>query len=265
MGRAEQPAGKGGQPWQGIGGRGPPGRAPGKLDVAHYEQRHQHAETASQPHPWPAHAQKAQAGKCALTDTHIHTRVRAWHRPGTTGTHLGTCTHGWTNRQQVSPLAVPPDICVRRGVRGSELPVRGAVLPVPLDTLAHCRLVPGGKPTVLLSTCHMWLLLAPPRPSFHHSWLCVRCTGFCGLPTAISSSCGIEFTQFALRVSMPSGGKYKRCLCLKPNMGVSESPGLCPSCRPGLWSQRAGQKREVDLHRTFNTAAVCCPRCPGCV
>lgn len=58
-----------------------------------------------------------------------------------------------------------------------------------------------------------WLLLAPPRPPFHHSWLSARCTGFCGLPTATSLSCGIEFsTRFALRVSMPSGGKYKRCL-----------------------------------------------------
>lgn len=37
------------------------------------------------PHPRPAHAQKAQAIKCVPKHTHIHTRVRAWHRPGTTG------------------------------------------------------------------------------------------------------------------------------------------------------------------------------------
>jgi len=93
---------------------------------------------------------------------------------------------------------------------------------------------------VLLGTGDTRPLLGPPgRPP--------GALGFAGLPTTASSSCGIEFsTPLALRVSMPSGGKYKRCLCLKPNMGVRESPGLGPSLGPGLlaaegWAETRGR------------------------
>lgn len=48
------------------------------------------------------HEKLKQASVHPQTHTYTHTRVRAWHRPGTTGTHLGTCTHGWTDRHQQS-------------------------------------------------------------------------------------------------------------------------------------------------------------------
>lgn len=34
-------------------------------------------------------------------------------------------------------------------------------------------------------------------------------------------------------------------------------PGSVPLAGQGFWPQKAGQKREVGLHRTLNMAAVC--------
>lgn len=167
------------------------------------------------PHPRPAHAQKAQASKCVPKHTHIHTRVRAWHRPGTTGDapqHM----HTRLDRQAAGSVSIGSPsrcLCEEEGSTWLRAAWRGATLLVPLDHFGVPRAGPWRKIPVLLSAGNN---LAPPSPSqplFYHSWLSARCTGFCGLPTATSLSCGIEFsTQFALRVSMPSGGKYKTCL-----------------------------------------------------
>lgn len=183
--------------------------------------------------------------------THTHTRVRAWHGPGTRGDaprHMHT--HGWTDR---SPRMSAGG---RRGARGPELPVRGAVLAASLDHLGALGLVPGGKHSVLLGAGH-WRRSASPGSSQaarHRSGRPPDAPGFAGPPTTASSSCGIEFSApFALRVSMPLGGKYKRCLCLKPNMGVRESPGLGPSFGPGLlategWAETRGRPPSYAQH-----------------
>lgn len=188
--------------------------------------------------------------------TRTHTRVRAWHRPGTTGTHLGTCTHGWTDGRPAPPRpAVPP------GVLGGG----GAVLLVPLGRLAALRLVPeessrsAPAAPAPLSSSRALPGRRRPAPGYLPD-----APGRAGLPTTASPGRGTEVsTPFALKGSMPLGGKYKRCPCLKPNVGASESPGLCPSCGPGAWPQRAGQKREVGLHCCSTRQLGCSSRCPG--
>lgn len=192
------------------------------------------------------------------THTHTHTHVRAWHGPGTTGDapqHM----HTWLDRQGGFRLRWQPLPMSGRGwSTGPRTPARGAALRVPLG-----HRVAGAGPwrriAVLLSTrLHLALPAAVTTPG---------CTpgaaGWVGLPTTTSSSCGTEFSHHSLRVSMPLGGKYKRCLCLRPNMGVSGSPGLCPSFGPGLLARGLG-RNEVGLHRTLDMAALS-PRCPGCM
>lgn len=114
----------------------------------------------------------------------------------------------------------------------------------------------GRRETV--SAAQHWQHSASPGPSQatrHHSWLYTRCTGFGGRGFHSNQfDCGTEFsTPFALRVSMPLGGKYKRCLCLKPNVGVSGSPGLCPSFGPELlategWAETRGRPPSYARH-----------------
>lgn len=174
--------------------------------------------------------------------------------------------HTRLDRQEaaLSPPAVPPDVrvraqhgaqsCLREGLRLWFLWATSVCWGWSLEESPQCCLALATR-----------LRLGPPRPPGHHSWLHARCTGFVGLPTTTSLSCGTEFsTPFTLRVSMPLGGKYKRCLCLKPNVGVGGSPGLCPSCRPGLlategWAETRGRPPSYAQHGS----SVCSPRCPG--
>lgn len=148
----------------------------------------------------------------------------------------------------------------RRGAWGPELPVRGRC---PLGASGPPQSAGVGPWRKTLSAARHWCPGdtrlrpgGPGRPPAHQG---------CGLPTTASSSCGIKFsTPFALRVSMPLGGKYKRCLCLKPNMGVRESPGLGPSFGPGLlaaegWAETRGRP---PLYAQRGSSA-CSSRCPG--
>lgn len=170
------------------------------------------------------HRKLKQVSAHLRTHTYTHTRVRAWHGPGTAGgapRHMRT--HGWTDRRQSpSPRAtVPP------GARGTE---EGSLGP-----RAACErapgLVPGGRPRAAQrgrrSASPGSSQAAPDAP------------GFAGLPAAPST----------LGVSVPPGGKYKRCLCLKPNVGGRESPGLGPSSGHGSWPEGRAETREAGLHR----------------
>lgn len=140
-------------------------------------------------------------------------------------------------RQEGSPG--PRAAHCRGCTRGSSGPPQSAARP------AGAR--PWRTPSVLLSNGDTWLPQGPLGGARRHPGYPPDAPGFAGLPTTASSSCGIEFsTPSALRVSVPLGGKYKRCLCLKPNMGVRESPGLCPSLGPGLlategWAETRGR------------------------
>lgn len=155
---------------------------------------------------------EAQAGKCAPTDTHVHTHTCKG--VAQTRHNRGAPQHMHT-RLDRQAAAVPPPGAARRGhpsgSRGRSLHWAG----------------PGVKPSVLLSTGPR---SAPPGPLVATPGSSPGAPGFVGHPTTAGPGCGIEFSMpFALRGSMPLGGKYQRCLCLKPIVGVSESPGLCPS------------------------------------
>lgn len=204
------------------------------------------------------------------THRHTHTRVRAWHGPGTTGTHLSTCTHGWTDRwKSPSPLAVPPDIRVREG---STRPRAACEKGCTSGSSGPPRCAGLGPQRNTLGAAQHWQHSASPgpsRPPVTTPGYRPDAPGFAGLPTTTSSSRGIEFsTPSPLRVSMPLGGKYKRCLCLKPNMGVSESPGLCPSCGPALlategWAETRGRPPSYAQHGScvsFSLPRAACMR-----
>lgn len=142
--------------------------------------------------PWPAHAQKAQADKCAPTDTHTHTCkgvAQTRHNVGHTSAHAHLA--GQTGSRW-SLVAVPPDVHEEEDGVAQDCLLRGYTL-VPLNTVVPGRLVPGGKPAVQQTTRYRGCSGESPAP-LHHSWLQVRCTGFCVLPTASSSTCGIEFS-----------------------------------------------------------------------
>lgn len=158
--------------------------------------------------------------------------------------------HTWLDRQGRVPslLAAPADVwarvehgaqnCLPEGLRFRFLwatSVRG--------------LVPGGKSQCCSALGFTWASRLPSPlldvPQVHR-------VGRDSPPQPVKS-CGTEFSHHSLRVSMPLGGKYKTCLCLKPNMGVSGSPGLCPSSGPGLlategWAETRGRPPSYARH-----------------
>lgn len=185
--------------------------------------------------------------------THTHTRVRAWHGPGTTGDaprHM----HTRLDRQAAGPASTGGPSGGPRETGGEpgaqSCPCQGLYSWL---LWATAKRRPPRRSWSLEDTVgavQQWRHAAPPgssRGARRHPGYPPDAPGFAGLPTTASSSCGIEFsTPSALRVSVPLGGKYKRCLCLKPNMGVRESPGLCPSLGPGLlategWAETRGR------------------------
>ena len=188
------------------------------------------------------------------THTHTHTRVRAWHGAGTTGDaprHM----HTRLDRQAAGSVSTgSPSRCLHEGgarawsclpwgcASGSSGPPRWAGV---------------GPWRETFSAAQHWQHSASPghsQATRHHSWLYTRCTRFGGASHSNQFDCGTEFsTPFSLRVSMPLGGKYKRCLCLKPNVGVSGSPGLCPSFGPELlategWAETRGRPPSYAQH-----------------
>lgn len=192
------------------------------------------------------------------TYTHVHARThthRAWHGPGTTGDAPRTSAHahlaGQTGAGSVS--AGSPCRCLGEGgARGPELPARGAALQVPLGSSGPPRCW-GRFLEENLSVAQHSASPGPPRPP--SPLLDVPQAHRVGRDSPLQpvQSCGTEFSHHSLRVSMPLGGKYKRCLCLKPNMGVSGSPGLCPSFGPGLlategWAETRGRPPSYARH-----------------
>lgn len=175
--------------------------------------------------------------------------------------------HTRLDRQAADPVSAgSPSRCPRRQEgRGAqsclgEGPPGGASGHLHLGVLG---LVPGGKPSVLLRTGpgrrhrhrhrRRWLLLGAPRlPAATPD----HPPGAPGPGTSHHSQ-----SEVWHRVLHPVhsqslhavGGKYKRCLCLKPNMGVTESPGLGPSFGPGLlategWAETRGRPPSDAPH-----------------
>ena len=179
--------------------------------------------TADGPQPRPAHAREAQAGKCAPTDTHVHTHTckgvaQTRHNRGRTSAHAHTAGQTGTSSPSRGPRG-------RRGAGDLELPGWGH-----LSGSRGRSLHWGWSRGKALSAAQHRPHSAPPGPLVATPGSLLGAPGFVGHPTTAGPGHGIEFSMpFALRGSMPLGGKYQRCLCLKPIVGVSESPGLCPS------------------------------------
>lgn len=203
------------------------------------------------------------------TDRHTHTThthtCKGVARPGTTGDaprHM----HTWLDRQAAGSVSTgSPSRRPREAQHGAQSCLRGAALPVPLGHRGVLGLVPGGKPSVLLSTGST----ASPGPSkaARSPLLATRQTHrvLQDFPLQPVGAVALSSPHHSLsRVSMPLGGKYKRCLCLKPNMGVGGSPGLCPSCGPGLlategWAETRGRPPSYAQYGS----CVCSPCCPA--
>lgn len=178
---------------------------------------------------------------CTYTHVHTHThthkgvaRTRHNRRRTSAHAHLAGQTGGFRLRWQ--PLLMsgrgwstgPRPACQRDCASGSPGPPRcwGRFLEENLSAAQHSASPgPSRPPSPLLDV-----------PQAHRVGR--------DSPLQPVQSCGTEFSHHSLRVSMPLGGKYKRCLCLKPNMGVSGSPGLCPSFGPGLLARGLGRNER---------------------
>lgn len=211
---------RGSELW-GRAGRRPLGRAPGKETLLTTEQRHQHEDSMKNTPLTCTCTESSSREVCTYrhtrtltyvrtyTHTHVHTRThtrkgmaRTRHNRRRTSAHAHLA--GQTGRIP-SPLAAPAHVW-ERVQHGPRTPARGAALRVPLGHRA-AGAGPWRRIAVLPSTRLHLALLAVTAPG---------CTpgaaGWAGLPTTTSSSCGTEFSHHSLRVSMPLGGKYKRCL-----------------------------------------------------
>lgn len=131
----------------------------------------------------------------------------------------------------------------------------GRTLPVPLGI---CQLTGPWRNTCSPVDHEVWGQLLGEPCTHHHSWQHARCTGLSVLHCKQFESWHRVVYMFALRVSMPSGGKYKS-VCLKPSRECA-SPRLCPSCRPGLWPEGWAETRgrPPRLHGGCRH-----PHCPG--